>query len=209
MIKWMFPKKESERTYTYCSNPILVHGLIYTRDLEGTVRAFRDKGEYASFVLELPLGGVMRESFHKPFQMIADEDGIYVARVRYGHPVYSLIESYTHEGKMQWSVGHEAEIPQMELDRDCLVVAAGTELYAFSKNKGIALWQISINKQILSLSGNGNGSVYIGSADGYLYAFDLDRICIRWRFLTNLQARSKAVIHGNYLYFGKFFFYFR
>lgn len=202
MIKWTYPGGRATRGYSYCSDPVLAHGRVYVRDLAGTVRALVDDGNRAKLLWKRSLGPLPGDSFRRPFQMIADHGGLYVARQpRKGSDEY-LVECCGHDGECRWQTALAAAIPQLAVDGAWLIAAAGETLYAYSRKDGAAQWQLDIGSRILSLTTNGDGTAYAGCGDGRMIAIDLERQRIRWGFSTGLQVRSPARVHGNRVYFG-------
>lgn len=70
----------------------------------------------------------------------------------------------------------------------------------FSKIK----WKFHTNGQVISSPAVANGTVYIGSTDGNLYAVDLQSGTERWKFATKVRVTSSPAVDGGVVYFGSY-----
>jgi outer membrane protein assembly factor BamB len=65
-------------------------------------------------------------------------------------------------------------------------------------------WKFKTEGKIFSSPITKNGTVYIGSEDGYFYALDEKTGKEKWKFKTNGAVHSSPSIYENTLYFGSF-----
>jgi outer membrane protein assembly factor BamB len=70
----------------------------------------------------------------------------------------------------------------------------------FSKIK----WKFHTNGLVISSPAVANGTVYVGSTDGNLYAIDLESGTQRWKFATKVRVASSPAVDGGMVYFGSY-----
>ncbi|WP_281633177.1 PQQ-binding-like beta-propeller repeat protein [Flavobacterium luteolum] len=65
-------------------------------------------------------------------------------------------------------------------------------------------WKFKTEGKIFSSPIAQNGTVYIGSEDGYFYAVDEKSGILKWKFKTNGAVHSSASLYNDIVYFGSF-----
>jgi eukaryotic-like serine/threonine-protein kinase len=65
-------------------------------------------------------------------------------------------------------------------------------------------WKFQTTGRIISSPAVVNGTVYVGSADGFLYAVDAARGELKWKFETNGLVTSSPAVAGGVVYFGSY-----
>jgi outer membrane protein assembly factor BamB len=70
----------------------------------------------------------------------------------------------------------------------------------FSKIK----WKFHTGGQVISSPAIVNGTAYVGSTDGNLYAVDLESGTERWKFATKVRVVSSPAVDGGVVYFGSY-----
>ncbi|KAF2079773.1 outer membrane protein assembly factor BamB family protein [Flavobacterium sharifuzzamanii] len=65
-------------------------------------------------------------------------------------------------------------------------------------------WKFKTEGKIFSSPIAQNGTVYIGSEDGYFYAVDEKSGTLKWKFKTNGAIHSSASIYNDIVFFGSF-----
>jgi outer membrane protein assembly factor BamB len=117
-------------------------------------------------------------------------------------------------GQMRWKVKLGSWPTNPAVDGDSIVYIATTtfesltnpttQLHAVYTGNGNIKWSKSFGKEarFIAPAIGHDGTVYIGSQDSYMYAFDQNGN-IKWKFQTGDEINSSAVVdkHGN-LYFG-------
>ncbi len=76
-----------------------------------------------------------------------------------------------------------------------------TKAYA---NFGSPKWMLKTAGKVFSSPVVFDGSVFIGSEDGHLYAIDATSGKIKWKFKTGAAVHSSPAVHGTMVYFGSF-----
>ena len=120
--------------------------------------------------------------------------------------VYAL----DRHGRLRWSrptSGFVTSSPAIGADGTVYVGSFDGSLYALDPDSGRTRWSYGTDDHIYSSPALGERSVYIASADGSVYAFDL-RGTLRWRYDTGDTIRSSPVLgrapsgSGRILYVG-------
>lgn len=84
------------------------------------------------------------------------------------------------------------------------VLHNGRSIYSAEENPGKVLWAYKTGGMVrTSPAIDFDGSIYIGSDDGYLYALSREG-SLRWRFKTGGPIRSSPAITGNNIVFGSY-----
>ena len=65
-------------------------------------------------------------------------------------------------------------------------------------------WKFHTGGLIISSPVIANGSVYVGSTDGYLYAVDVDSGRLKWKFETKARVVSSPAVAGGLVYFSSY-----
>jgi outer membrane protein assembly factor BamB len=65
-------------------------------------------------------------------------------------------------------------------------------------------WKFHTGGLIISSPVLANGSVYVGSTDGYLYAVDVDSGKLKWKFETKARVVSSPAVAGGLVYFSSY-----
>src|SRR5258707_5211538 len=65
-------------------------------------------------------------------------------------------------------------------------------------------WKFHTNGLVISSPAVANGTVYVGSTDGNLYAVDLRSGTQRWKFATKVRVTSSPAVDGGMVYFGSY-----
>lgn len=65
-------------------------------------------------------------------------------------------------------------------------------------------WKFKTEGKIFSSPISQNGTVYIGSEDGYFYAVDEKSGNPKWKFKTNGAVHSSVSLYNDIVYFGSF-----
>jgi eukaryotic-like serine/threonine-protein kinase len=65
-------------------------------------------------------------------------------------------------------------------------------------------WRFHTNGYIISSPAVANGSVYVGSTDGNLYALELATGTQKWKFKTGARVVSSPAVAGGVVYFGSY-----
>lgn len=101
-------------------------------------------------------------------------------------------------------------------NRELVLAAYGTRLFALNKFNGDILWSIKMPGQPATTPAVDEKHVYIGTLDGSVYAFSLAKIrelfelarlpqwsyqTVAWRYKTAREVTTPPVPDGNYVYF--------
>jgi len=118
-----------------------------------------------------------------------------------------MMRSVAADGKWRWTqltLGPVASSPAITADGETVVVGSfDGYLHAYRAADGKELWKFAANDHIYATPAIGtDGTIYIGSADGTMYAVNPDG-SLKWHFDTLDPIRSSAAIDadGN-VYFG-------
>ncbi len=79
-------------------------------------------------------------------------------------------------------------------------VYAAAGIAQFDKVK----WKFHTNGRVISSPAIANGLAYVGSADGNLYAVDLESGTQKWKFPTKVRVVSSPAVSGGIVYFGSY-----
>jgi len=81
---------------------------------------------------------------------------------------------------------------------------ASAGISAFHKVK----WKFHTHGSIVSSPAVANGTLYVGSHDGYLYALNSDSGALKWKFKTASRVDSSPAVDNGLVYFGSYDGYF-
>lgn len=70
--------------------------------------------------------------------------------------------------------------------------------------RGALRWKFATGGKVYSSPAVVDGRVYVGSADGHLYALDSATGELRWKFATEGRVNSSPAVAGDRVYFGSF-----
>ena len=118
-----------------------------------------------------------------------------------------FIRSVTPEGSLRWmalTLGPVASSPAMNDMRDTLFVGSfDGYVHALDSQTGWSRWKFAARDHIYSSPAIGpDGTIYIGSADGTMYAVNQEG-GLKWAFDTLDPIRSSAAVDGDgNIYFG-------
>lgn len=65
-------------------------------------------------------------------------------------------------------------------------------------------WKFQTGGRVISSPAVVDGTAYVGSADGFLYAIDSERGGLKWKFETGGMVNSSPAISGGVVYFGSY-----
>jgi eukaryotic-like serine/threonine-protein kinase len=65
-------------------------------------------------------------------------------------------------------------------------------------------WKFHTNGYVISSPAVANGTAYVGSTDGHLYAVDLAAGTQKWKFKTDARVVSSPAVEGGVVYFGSY-----
>ncbi len=65
-------------------------------------------------------------------------------------------------------------------------------------------WKFPTMGQVISSPAIANGTLYVGSTDGNLYAVDLGSGTQKWKFATHVRVTSSPAVDGGTVYFGSY-----
>lgn len=65
-------------------------------------------------------------------------------------------------------------------------------------------WRFHTNGRVLSSAAVDDGTVYVGSTDGHLYAIDAATGRARWKFRTDARVTSSPAVHAGMVFFSSY-----
>jgi eukaryotic-like serine/threonine-protein kinase len=96
------------------------------------------------------------------------------------------------------AVSQDAAMFRGNLEHTGIYDTAG--LTQFTKVK----WKFHTGGRVISSPAVAHGMVYVGSADGNLYAVDLESGVQKWKFETKVRVTSSPAFSGGIVYFGSY-----
>ena len=189
ILKWEF---ESVDAQPFLTGPAIDRNLntIYAADYWANVYALNKDGSLKWYI---PTG--LWNIWSNP---LVDEDG-----VLYIGFDGDLIAAINPDSSVKWT----SDIPALSgpaIDGDTIYLAARDYyFYAISKVDGSVKWSIefSLYPGYRDPSIDEDGTIYIGSEDQYLYAFNPDG-SLKWRYLTGGWVFTTPAIGADEIYFG-------
>ncbi len=104
-------------------------------------------------------------------------------------------------GKMlMWAAHSAVDSSPLVLDNIIFLGSRGEGLFALAIEESCSfsdIWQFGETGEISASPAFGNGIVYVGSADGYLYAINADVGVQRWKFNGHNAIRSSPVVDND------------
>jgi outer membrane protein assembly factor BamB len=73
-------------------------------------------------------------------------------------------------------------------------------VYCLDAKTGKKLWSYLTGGAVLGTPTIANGTVYVGSQDGFLYALDANTGALRWRFASSVSFTAAPLIHDGVVY---------
>jgi outer membrane protein assembly factor BamB len=120
------------------------------------------------------------------------------------------IYALDRRGKLKWkhtTLGFNTSSPAIGPNGTVYVGSFDNQLHSLDPRTGADRWTYTTDDHVYASPALGESSVYVASADGSIYAFDL-RGVLRWRFDTGDTVRSSPVLgkapsgNGRILYVG-------
>jgi eukaryotic-like serine/threonine-protein kinase len=96
------------------------------------------------------------------------------------------------------AVGQESAMFRGGLQHSGVYESRGVENLARVK------WKFHTDGPVISSPAFANGTVFVGSADGNLYAIEPESGTLKWKFATQARITSSPAIAENLVYFGSF-----
>jgi outer membrane protein assembly factor BamB len=184
------------------SGPVMADGMLFIASEDGYLRA---RDPYTGAVLwESMLGG----EYYYIGTPAADQGVVY--STFYGPSggyVYALDEQ---TGNQIWSAGmnstgldFNARVQMAASDGLVYGVAWNNYVYALDESDGSVIWSYSTNGFPFGGFAIGGGMAFVGTVQGYLYAFEKDTGALQWSTLLDQSGISAAPLYaqGN-LYVG-------
>lgn len=114
------------------------------------------------------------------------------------------LSAYGRGGRLLWSIetdGTAVAAPQISPDGSTLYVSSSTKrVNAYATRDGKQLWSNKLNAALGALTVGPDGTIYVGTGDGQLYALNPTDGSVRWQVATNGGVQSAPILRGERLY---------